>query len=154
MSRILIREVADPKVLGHFFKVVTQAVLMFGAETWVLTPRMEQALHSFKHRVARRLTGSHLKRRGDGSWAYPPLEEAMEETGFEGIRKFITRRQDTVAQYIATRPILDLYEQSVRRPGARVSRRWWEQAGIDVEGAKKRAAEAAMDSESDSGRDE
>ena len=39
-----------------------------------------------------------------------------------------------------------------------MSRRWWEQAVIDLEGAKKRAAEAATDShlesESDSGGEE
>ena len=30
-----------------------------------------------------------------------------------------------------------------------MSRRWWEQAGIDLEGAKKRLAEAATVSESE-----
>ena len=58
------------------------------------------------------------------------------------------RRQKMVAQYIATWPILDLCERSTRRPRARVSWRWWEQDGIDLEGAKERAEEAAMDSES------
>ena len=53
------------------------------------------------------------------------------------------RRQNTVAQYIATRPILDLCERSVLRPGVRVSWRWWEQDGLDLEGVKKRAAAAA-----------
>ena len=65
------------------------------------------------------------------------------EAGFEGIRKYITRRQNTVAQYIVTRPTLDLCEWSARMPGDRVSRRWWEQAGIELEGAKKRAAASA-----------
>ena len=37
MSRILVREGADPKLLGHFFKAVVQAVLLFRAETWALT---------------------------------------------------------------------------------------------------------------------
>ena len=36
------------KGVGTFFKAVTQAVLFFGAEMWVLTPRMEQALSRFK----------------------------------------------------------------------------------------------------------
>ena len=67
----------------------------------------------------------------------------MGEAGFEGIGKFTTRRQDTVVQYIATQTILDLCERSARRPGTRVSRRWWEQAGIYLEGAKKRVAAAA-----------
>ena len=52
LSRILSREGADPKLSGHFYKAVAQAVLLFGAEMWVLTPRMEQSLNSFQHRVA------------------------------------------------------------------------------------------------------
>ena len=38
--------------VGAFFKVVTQVVLLFGAEMQVLTPSMERALSIFKHRVA------------------------------------------------------------------------------------------------------
>ena len=53
------------------------------------------------------------------------------------------RRQNTVAQYIAMQPILDLCERSTWRPETRAYRRWWEQAGIDLEGAKNRASEAA-----------
>ena len=47
ISQILIREGADPKVSGHFGKVVLQLVFLFGAETWVLTPRIERALDIF-----------------------------------------------------------------------------------------------------------
>ena len=35
------------KVSGHFYKTVSQAVLLFGAETWVITPRMGRDLDSF-----------------------------------------------------------------------------------------------------------
>ena len=73
----------------------------------------------------------------------------MGEAGFKEIRKSFTRRQNTVAQYIATQPILDLCERATWRPGARVYWLWWEQADIDLEGAKKRAAEAATVSESE-----
>ena len=52
LSRILRQEGEDLKVLGHFFKLVMQALLLFGAETWVLTPSMERALGGFQHRVA------------------------------------------------------------------------------------------------------
>ena len=47
-----------------FYKAVAQAVLLFGAETWVLTPRMEQVLDSFQHRVARRITVKQQRRQG------------------------------------------------------------------------------------------
>ena len=126
LSRVLGQDGADPKVLGNFYKAVAQAVILFGAETWVLTQRMEKALDRFQSRVARRLTGNQPRRRTDGSWDYPPLAETLGEAGLEGIRKLATRRHNTVAQYIATRPILDLCERDTRRPGARVYWRWWE----------------------------
>ena len=141
------------KVSENVYKAVVQAVLLFGAETWVLTPWMERDLDSFEHRVAQRITGIQPRRWGGVIWAYPQLEEAMGEAGFEGIRKSVTRRQNTVAQYISTQPILDLCERSTRWPVDRVSRKWWEQAGIDLEGAKEREAEAKTDSESDSDLD-
>ena len=57
LSWILCREGADARVSGNFFKAAVQAVLLFGAEMWVLTPRMEWALDCFQHGAARRLTG-------------------------------------------------------------------------------------------------
>ena len=113
--RILRREGADPKVSGHFYKAVLKAVFLFGAKTWVLTPRMERALDSFQHRVAQQLVGRQPRRRGDGSWDYPPVEEAMEVAGFEEIMISSVRRQNTAVDYIATEPILDLCEQSTWR---------------------------------------
>ena len=68
MTRILSREGADLKVLGIFFKAVVQAVLIFGAEMWVLTPRMERALSSFKTRFVQRITGRQMRLQGERSW--------------------------------------------------------------------------------------
>ena len=41
LLRIMIQEGEDPKVSEHYFKALTQEVLLFGAETWVLIPSME-----------------------------------------------------------------------------------------------------------------
>ena len=68
LSRVLGWEGADPKVSRTFYTVVDQAVLLFGAETWVLTTRMEKALDSFQSRVARRITGRQPRQNKDGSW--------------------------------------------------------------------------------------
>ena len=68
LSRLLGREGADPKVLRTFYTAVTQAVLIFGAETWVLTPRMEKALGSFHSGVARKIMGRQPWRQKDGGW--------------------------------------------------------------------------------------
>ena len=93
---------------------------------------MERALSSFQLSVLRRLTERQLSRRGYGSWYYLPMAAAMEEAGFEDIGTYIMRRQNMVAQYISTRTIMDLCEQPTQRPGAWVSRRWWEQEGLDL----------------------
>ena len=58
MGIILSREGADKRVSGNFFKAVVQLVLLFGAETWVVTPRIERALEIFMHGAARRITGN------------------------------------------------------------------------------------------------
>ena len=59
----------------------------------------------------------------------------------------IHRRQNTFAQYIATRPLLDLWEGATQREGERVTLRWWDQTGIDLEKAKAREAETELASE-------
>ena len=52
MLRILSREVATPRVSGFFFEAVIQVVLLFRADTWVLTPRMGKALGGVQTQVA------------------------------------------------------------------------------------------------------
>ena len=143
LLRVLGREGADPKVSRAFYIALTQSVLLFGSETWVLAARMEKALESFQSRIARKITGIQLRQRKDRSWIYPPLAGVMKETGMVGIRTSIIRWQNTVAQFIATQPILDLCKQANWRPGVQVSRQWWEQMGIDPNGAREKAAAAA-----------
>ena len=99
---------------------------------------MKQDLGSFHHRVARQITGRQPRRTREGGWEYPPLTAAMEESGFKEIGVYIKRMQNTVVQYIATRPILDLCEKSVRKPGDWVYWRWWDQEGINLEGERER----------------
>ena len=72
LARILGREGADLEVTHSFYTDVTQQVLLFGAESWVLTKRMESALDAFQGRVERRLTGRLPRRGRDGKWFYPP----------------------------------------------------------------------------------
>ena len=65
----------------------------------------------------------------------------MREAGFIDIRKSIQNRQNTVAQYIATQPLLNLCEGARAREGAKVPLRWWDQAGINWETAKAKGLE-------------
>ena len=84
-----------------FFKAVVQAVLIFGSETWVVTPRMVKALGGFQTQVERRLTGRLPRRTPYGKWTYTSAETSREEAGFLTMEEFVRRRQNTVVQYIA-----------------------------------------------------
>ena len=110
LARILGRERADLKVTRSFYTAVTQQVLLFGEESWVLTKKMESALDAFQGRVARRLTGRMPSRGRDGKWVYLPLAGVTNEAGVVRARTAVLRRQNMVAQFIATRPILGLCE--------------------------------------------
>ena len=65
----------------------------------------------------------------------------MKEAGFTYVITSINRRHNTVVQYIATRPLLDLCKGRTQREGARVTLRWCDQTGIDWEKAKARETE-------------
>ena len=84
LARILGREGADPQVSRNFYIAVTQQVLLFGAETWVLTRKTEAFLDAFQGMVARRLTGRMPRRGRDGKWVYLPLAGATKETETSG----------------------------------------------------------------------
>ena len=89
----------------------------------------------------------------DGKWFFPSVEGAMKEAGLTDVQTSINRRQKSVAQYIATRPLLDLCEGAKHREGARVTLRWRYQSGINWEKAKAKETETELASDSDSGSD-
>ena len=85
--------------------------------------------------------------------ALPLTRGAMKEARLTDIRTSIMRRQNTVAQYIATRPLLDLCKGERAREGAKVPLRWWDQAGIDWEKAKAKGVETDMTDGTETGTD-
>ena len=80
------------------FKVVVQAVLIFGAEMWVTNLRIGRALGGFQHRFAQKITGRKPQLVLDGIWDHPSLETAIQELGFEEMEEYVMKRQNKVAQ--------------------------------------------------------
>ena len=48
----------------------------------------------------------------------------MAESGLKEMDTYVSIRHNTVAQYIETRPIMELCLEAKRRPGARVAMQW------------------------------
>ena len=75
---------------------VVQAVLLFGSETWVMTPRLEKSLEGFHHQAVRQMAGMGPKFQRYGKWVYTPIGAALVIVGLEEIWVYIARRQNTV----------------------------------------------------------
>jgi hypothetical protein len=57
ISRILRREGVNSMILAIFYKAIVQRVLLFGSQSWVLTPNMLKKMEGFHRQIARWLTG-------------------------------------------------------------------------------------------------
>ena len=83
---------------------------------------------------------------GGTATSRPSLGGAIKDAGIVRARTSVLWRQNTVAQFVATRPNLALCEGTEQRGGGkRVPQRWWEQTGIDWRLAREKSesAEAA-----------
>lgn len=83
-------------------------------------------LNSFHHRVARYLSGRHIRKLDDGTWEYPSSQGILEQNGLYTIQEYIQRRRDTINRYIRNRPI---YTQCIRSHSlvGGPKRFWWSQ---------------------------
>ena len=89
--KLLGREGEDRITAGRSYVVVMQAVLLFGSEMWVMTPRLENSFEGFHHRVVRQMAGMGPKLQQYGAWVYPPIGAALTTVGMDGIGVYIDR---------------------------------------------------------------
>ena len=85
MLRILGQEGADPRTSGKTYNMLVRATLLFGAELWVMSPRIGRTLGGFQHRVTCRLANMQLNRTGAGRRIYPYMDEFMNAVGLEKV---------------------------------------------------------------------
>ena len=102
--------------------VVVQAVLIFGSDTWVLTPWFEKPLESFHHRAVRRIAVMVPKHQQYGTLVYTPIGVVLATVRLEKIGVYIARRQNKVAQYIATHTIMEFCLVEDLKPVLHLSR--------------------------------
>ena len=55
------------------------------------------------------MTGRKPQRGRDGVCKYPTLEDVVEEAGLKEVENYVSHLQNTVAHFIATRPIMNLF---------------------------------------------
>ena len=62
IAKILKREGADAVCMARFYLTVVQAVLLYGADSWVVTDKDMLKLKSFHQRAIRHMTGAHIQK--------------------------------------------------------------------------------------------
>jgi hypothetical protein len=125
LGKVLSSQRAGSKVMASIYRAVVQAVLLYGAESWVLTKAMEQTLQTFHHRCARYITGQHIHQNLDGTWTCPPSAQVLEQAGLSPIQDYIAKLRKTVERYVLSWPI---YQRCMNSRGlARNANRsvWW-----------------------------
>jgi hypothetical protein len=133
VSRILRAENASPMVCGVFYKAIVQAVLLFGSETWKLSPLSLKSLEGFQIQAAHRMVGKMPTKNPNGTWTYPSSRDVLKAVGLQTIDHYIGVCWETIACFIVDRPLFALCWDGNRKRGSAHRTFWWEQPlSIDV----------------------
>ena len=114
--RVLHAENASPRVCGLFYKATVQAVLLFGSETWNVSPSMMQRLEGFHICAAWRMAKTNKPCRNPITveWQYPSSEAVLEEVGLHSVEHYIGVQRQTIANFFMNRPIFAYCVKGVR----------------------------------------
>jgi hypothetical protein len=127
VSCALRAENASPKVCGVFYKATVQAVLLFGSETWKLSPLSLKSLEGFHIWAAHRMVGKMPPRNPDGTWTYPSLKDVLKAVGLWTIDHYIGVCWETIARFIVDQPLFALCWDGEKKRGSVHCTFWWEQ---------------------------
>jgi len=126
IRRVLVREGADARVSGYFYKAVVQSVVLYGSETWTLDQAKLNALRGLHNRLTRNI--AHKRGTRDprtGEWSYPPIADAQKIAGIFPMEHYLSARQRSFVDQVSVRPIAGLCRAVTQQPDARTSRIWW-----------------------------
>ena len=117
LSRVIGLEGVEAQTSRIFYLLVVQVVLLFGSETWYMSPWIRRTLGGFQNHVIRRLVGRQTRRQVGRICSYLPLATTMVEAGLEEVNTYVSQLHNTFAQFIETRLIMDICLVTERRPG-------------------------------------
>ncbi len=127
VGQVLRGENVMPRVAAKFYVAVIQAILLYGSETWSLSASALARLEGFQIHVVYKLAWKHRPRQGAHHvWIYPKLADVLEECGMWMIAEYIRKQCNTIAVYVATRPILEECREGERQRGMMPRQWWWE----------------------------
>merc|ERR1711966_551760 len=128
--RLLERDSVPARVAGMYYQAVIASVLLYGSESWVVSPSTLRELKGFHVEAARRLAGMR-PRKVKGVWVYPHTADVLAAAHLQPLAYYIQRRRHTVHNTIRDRDVLKECEGAERRRGT-PPRLFWAQQDMTV----------------------
>ncbi len=133
VGKVLWGENMPLTVAAKFYLAIIQAILLYGSKMWVISPQVMARLEGLHIRTAWRMAQKYKLRQGPRKeWVYPKSEDILRECRMKSIAEYIQIFWQTIAVYVATRPILQECRQGEQQRGA-VPHRWWCEQPMDLD---------------------
>ena len=111
--------------MSIFYEVIIQTVLLYGAETWVLSEGGKNKINSFHNRCARFITGRFITKLEDDTWVCPDTKTTLEMADLLPIEEYIERRKNTISEYAISTNIFHDCIQKSKYIKSDNSLEWW-----------------------------
>ena len=92
-----------------FYWAVVKAVLLFGAEIWVLLTVMYRKLEGVHVGFLGQVRGQKSKRERAGNWRSAAESRVLKEAGTQTMGTYIEKWQVTVVEWVLLRSILKIF---------------------------------------------
>ena len=118
--------------LGKVLLHGSQAVILFGAETWMIFSPMTQRLEGAHVGSLRQVTGKQAMRRRDESWCQVTIKAVLQGGSTQPLRTYVDRIQATVANRVSIQYIFDVCTRETSYKGrGRLWGPWWRQEAAE-----------------------
>ena len=118
--------------MAKFYITVVQAVLLYGADSWIIKEKDYRALRSFHRRAVRYMTRNHIRKLMNNQWIYPNHDESLKQCGLLDIDIYIERRRGTLRKYLQEY-MSDLLQEALATEKHAIDSNkilWWNQSCI------------------------
>ena len=92
---------ATVRAIVMMYKVVTQLVLLYGSEIWVVMGDMLRVIEGFHYQVYIRITGMKVWRTMSREWDHPLVAEVLDTDGLWPIKEYIQQSKDNIENKVA-----------------------------------------------------
>ena len=99
------REGEETAFLAKFYHAVYHAVLLFGADMWVVSAQTEQKLEGVHVGFLIQVSNSKANRLREGLWRKVETKTVLQGARTQPLQTYLGMRQETVLDCVALRPI-------------------------------------------------